>query len=81
MTKSEALSLALDWAEGRRSHLNEMITAESRFDHRPSTLASCAAADAAEVVKWTALAAVLPTDAQEVKSSADDPESQGASSS
>jgi hypothetical protein len=59
MTSQEAMMLALDWAEGRRSHWNEMLTAEASFDHRPQTLAAIAQADAAEVVKWTAIATAL----------------------
>jgi hypothetical protein len=60
MTREEAMQNALDWAEGRKSHWNEFITAEATTESRPQTLAALAQADAAEVVKWTAIAAVLP---------------------
>lgn len=59
MTADKAFSTALDWAEGRKSHWNEMLSAEASFDQRPQTLAAIVQADAAEVVKWTAIAAVL----------------------
>lgn len=59
MTAADALANALDWAEGRRSWWNEMLTAEASLDHRPQTLAAIAQADASEVVKWAALAQAL----------------------
>jgi hypothetical protein len=52
-TKELALRLALDWAEGRRSWAN-------LGPHAPYTPDVIAVMDAQEVVKWTALAAVLP---------------------
>ncbi len=59
MTHDEALALALDWAEGRKSHWNEMLTAEVDFSRRPQTLAAISQADAYEVVRWSALASAL----------------------
>lgn len=59
-TREQAIQRALDWAEGRLSHINTYMTMESGPDQRIHTLAACEAADAQEVVKWTVLAAVLP---------------------
>lgn len=63
MTREQAVQHALDWAEGRLSHLNEMMGAENGVENRTLTLAHCAQADAAEVVKWSALAQALPSEA------------------
>lgn len=60
MTSEEAMALALDWAEGRRSHMNVFMDAEASTEMRPQTLAAVAQADAAEVVKWCSLANALP---------------------
>lgn len=70
MTYDEAMQNALDWAEGRRSHINEFLTVEPGPESRPQTLAALAQADAAEVVKWTAIARVLADDDQLVKATA-----------
>lgn len=66
MTSAEALKNALDWAEGRRSHWNMMMSVEGRSsdlglseDERQKTIAWTAQADAQEVVKWSALAVAL----------------------
>ena len=58
-TSDEAMALAFDWAEGRRSHWNEMLAVEASFESRPQTLAAVAQADAAEVVKWTSISSAL----------------------
>lgn len=55
----EALARAADWAEGRLSHNNALLTAERSPDDRVATLALIAFADAQEVVKWSALAMAL----------------------
>lgn len=52
MTYELAMKNALDWAEGRRSHTNY-------GPHPPWTHDVIAVCDAQEVVKWTAIAAVL----------------------
>lgn len=67
MTREEALGLALEWAEGRRSHLNEFMSAEPAHElggplNRPQTLALVAQADAAEAMKWAAVAQAIPPD-------------------
>lgn len=54
-TRQEALALATDWAMGRRSHTN---TVYAPTPERKQEVV--AVMDAQEVVKWTALAAVLP---------------------
>lgn len=59
LTAGAALENAIEWATGRRSHLNVMMEVEGLVEHRPQTLAACAQADAAEVVKWAALAQAL----------------------
>lgn len=59
MTSADALARAFDWAEGKLSHWNEMLTAEASFDHRPQTLAAIAQADAFEAMKWAAIAQAL----------------------
>lgn len=57
MTKDQALALALDWAEGRRSWTNQIV---GLGPDRATELVRVAQAAAAEVAKWTALYAVLP---------------------
>jgi len=63
-TREEALRQALNWAEGRLSHLNEMMAMENSHGDgevdRQKTLVATAQADAAEVAKWAALASALP---------------------
>lgn len=65
-TREQAIQRALDWAEGRLSHINTFMEVEGRSsslgvegDERQRTLAWCEMADAQEVVKWAALAQVL----------------------
>lgn len=53
------MQTALDWAEGRKSHWNAMLTAEASLEHRPQTLVAVAQADAAEAQKWCAVAQAL----------------------
>jgi hypothetical protein len=50
------MARAYEWATGYWSHINEFVSVEPGVDHRANTLAECARADAAEVVKWTAIA-------------------------
>lgn len=59
MNAQEARDLALDYAEGRRSNQNLMLEVEASVEHRPQTLVAVAQADAAEVVKWAAIAQML----------------------
>jgi hypothetical protein len=56
MSSDEAMARAYEWATGYWSHINEFVSVEPGVDHRANTLAECARADAAEVVKWTAIA-------------------------
>ena len=53
-TAEQALALALAWADGRRSWTN-------LGQYEPYTPAVIAVMDAAEVVKWSALALALPS--------------------
>lgn len=68
MTAAEALARALDYADGRLSHINEYMAMEPHDDHggptggaRQVTMALCEFADTQEVVKWSALAVALGT--------------------
>ncbi len=58
-TYEAAIARALDWAEGRLSHNNALLTAERDHEQRVVTLALIEFADAQEVVKWSAIAAAL----------------------
>lgn len=62
-TREEAVALAMDWAAGRRSTWNTYaeLGLHAEPDQRARCWAACAEADAAEVVKWTAIAQVLPS--------------------
>lgn len=59
LTYQQAIARALDWAEGRLSHNNTMLTAERDPEQRAVTLALIEFADAQEVVKWSSLAMAL----------------------
>lgn len=59
MNTEIARGLAIGWATGRLSHNNAMLTAERDPADRANTLALIEVADAQEVVKWSALAALL----------------------
>lgn len=52
----DAWERAQAWAHGQMSHNNTFLTTEADPAHRPQTLAAVEVADAAEVVKWSALA-------------------------
>lgn len=58
-TFAGALAKALDWTEGRLSHINEFMGAEASPEQRPQTLAACAAADSASAQAWAAIAQAL----------------------
>lgn len=64
-TAEQARELARAWANGRRSHWNEILDMEPRDsmgpigDARQRSVVNCAEADAAEVAKWAALAQAL----------------------
>lgn len=58
-TADEALRRAEDWACGRLSHNNIMLTMEQSPDDRTTTLAQIEFMDAQEVVKWSALAVAM----------------------
>lgn len=64
VTYAEAMQNALDWAEGRKSHCNEFLSVEPGAESRVQTLAALAQADAAEVMKWAAIARVLTEEGQ-----------------
>lgn len=49
----------LEWAEGRRSHLNEFMSLEASPEDRQQTLVHVAQADAAEVQRLAAALSVL----------------------
>lgn len=53
---AEATNLMMLWATGERSHNNIMLQTESDANPRPQTIAAIVQADAAEVVKWGAVA-------------------------
>lgn len=55
VTRGAARALMEDWAQGRRSHINELMAMEVDVDHRQATLVAVAQADAQEVVKWAAV--------------------------
>lgn len=57
-TSRQAVERMLDWAEGRLSHTNMLMQVEGALA-RPQTLAAIEAADAQEVVKWSAVAQAL----------------------
>jgi hypothetical protein len=51
---AELTAEMLDWAEGRKSHWNEVLTACPDPERRTEAFATCAGADAAEVQKLSA---------------------------
>lgn len=70
MTSTEALAEALDWAEGRKSHWNEyarLAAGSETTEGNAMAQAACAQADAAEVVKWSALAGALAVTETQVR--------------
>lgn len=52
----EAMDIALQWAGGEKSHINEYISVEQDPADRPSTMAMASVADASEVRAWSAIA-------------------------
>lgn len=60
-THDEALFKAVAWATGERSHHNLFLEMEGDGS-RPQTLALVAQTDAAEALKWSALAVALSFD-------------------
>lgn len=58
---AQARELAVKWATGEFSHLNEFMSAETDPANRAQTLVAVAQADAAEVTKWTSLALLEQT--------------------
>lgn len=59
MTSDEAMVIALDWAEGRRSYTNTIMSAERSVDDRQKTLVMIAQYDTAEATKWASIATAL----------------------
>lgn len=57
----DALREARAWASGEKTHHNLFLQLEADPEHRVQTLLAIAQADAAEVVKYSALAQALIT--------------------
>lgn len=57
----EAMALALDWAEGRLSHNNRLMSLEpgEPGENRQQTMVAIYEADAIEAKKWAAVAVAL----------------------
>lgn len=55
LSRTEAVCEAWDWIMGRRSHLNEFLTIDSRAENRTLVLAHVAMADAAEATRALAV--------------------------